>query len=142
MEPAKLNSSDPADAKLETLLREHAADALPDNGFSQRVMALLPEAESARRVALVAPRSRLRPSWSSADLWIAGLACAAALIIAQFSGDASAGSVLRQADAVFAPLVDVLSDSSLLLVLGITAGILLLMPDETDDPPGLRRSVE
>ena len=133
MEPAKLNSSDPADAKLEALLREHATDALPDDGFSQRVMALLPETKPFRRAALIAPRPRLFPTRNPADLWIAGPACAAAMIIAQLSGDLSFSAALRQAETAFAPLIEAANDSSLLLVLGITAGILLLTADEADD---------
>ena len=144
MEPAKLNSPDPADAKLEALLREHADDALPDDGFSQRVMARLPEAGSSRLAALIAPRSRPLSAWSSADLWVAGFTGAAALVIAQLSSDVSTSTALRQAGAAFSSLVEAVSDPSLLLVLGIMAAILLLMPDadEADDASDLRASVE
>ena len=57
MEPADLNRPSPDDAQLDAWLRANASDApLPDDGFSQRVLASLPpridRAGAARRIAL------------------------------------------------------------------------------------------
>jgi hypothetical protein len=130
MEPAKLNSPDPADAKLEALLREHASDALPDDGFSQRVMAVLPEAEPSRRAALLPPPSDRFVGWSSAE--IAGAAGAVVLLIAQVSGfSVSAG--LRQFGTDLSRLIEAALDPSLLLILGLTIGVLFFMADEAGE---------
>jgi len=55
MEPVNLNPPDPADHRLEELLRTSTPAPLPDAGFTHRVLAALPPA---RRTA---PRQWLRP---------------------------------------------------------------------------------
>jgi hypothetical protein len=67
MEPANLNPSTPDDARLEALLRQDRTP-LPDDGFSQRVLALLP------------PRQRRRADWRRLCLYAAG--AVAGLVIA------------------------------------------------------------
>lgn len=135
MEPAKLNSSDPADAKLEALLREQVSDVLPDEGFSQRVMALLPDAEPSRRAAILPPRPSRFLVWGRSDLWIVGAAIAAALILVPAFGGPSAGTMtdLHQLEAAFSPLIAAILEPHLLLVLSLTVGLLLLMSDETEE---------
>lgn len=140
MEPAKLNSPDPADARLEALLREPASDVLPDDGFSQRVMAHLPDAELSRRAAIV-PLGTDRPLvWSRSDLLGTGAAVAATLFLAQVSDAtwAGANAALRQIEAAFFSLAEAGFDPSLLMTLGIVAGLLLLMSDD-DAEQGLEQ---
>jgi hypothetical protein len=139
MEPAKLNPSDPADAQLEALLREHADDVLPDNGFSQQVMARLPAAESSRRAALLPPQPGRFPLWKLSDLWTAGAASALALLLVQLTGGASADEVLPDIRVAFSAMAEAFLDPQLLLVLAITTGILLFMADDSEDRAGLER---
>jgi hypothetical protein len=140
MEPAKLNSSDPADAKLEALLREHASDALPDDGFSQQVMARLPAAELSRAAAFLPQLPRRFSIWSQSDFWIAGIASAMALLLMQLIGGSSADEVLHQTRVAFSSMAEAFLDPQLLLVLAITSGILLLMAEDGDEGAGLGRS--
>lgn len=55
MEPTNLNSPPPDDEQLEALLRRAASAALPDDGFSTRVLAALPSKDPS-------PSPLLRPT--------------------------------------------------------------------------------
>lgn len=106
MEPDKLNSAE--DAALESLLRRRS-EPLPDDGFSARVMAALPE----RRA--VAPRNR-RLIWCL----VGG---AAGLITALVGGPwwHSLGGTLGQIDGAIGEIVRGFSDPLIMGALCVVA---------------------
>lgn len=115
MEPADLKPNAPDDAPLEAWLRANAQrPALPDYGFSARVLAALPP----RAPAFAGPAA----AWS-----LRGWSCAAAALLGVLiaaSVDGSSSSALEQLAGLEHVLRDAtvpLADSSTRLALVVTA---------------------
>ncbi len=112
MEPTNLKSLPPDDDRLEVWLRDEAALApLPDDGFSARVVAALPVANT---------RSHHR-------VWLCAVGAATGVAFAAANGafwpDWSAA--IPQWEHALVPLAQLLSDPMLLLAL-VVAGISVL----------------
>lgn len=113
MEPNDLNSPLNDDSRLEMLLRQ-PAPALPDNGFSTRVLAALPARIPARR-----PGLRLMFCGAGA---VIGLIIASLVSTASPSGMADPGELGR----TYSHLVETFSNLNVVLALTVAAVSLVL----------------
>lgn len=119
MEPANLNSPEPADDRLEDLLRQKRSAPLADGGFSARVLAALP------------PRENRRLAWGRTAVLMAATLAGFAVALAQGGHWIDLPTQLEQAVAAVS---DQLADPQISLALAITAASLALALN-FDDPP-------
>lgn len=119
MEPANLNSPDPADDRLEALLRQKRSAPLADGGFSARVVAALPPGENRR--------------WVGVRISLLTTAALAGLAVALAQGGHWI-DLTTQLEQAVAAVSDQLADPQISLALAITAASLALALN-FDDPP-------
>lgn len=120
MEPSRLNSPEDKDAALTAILRTHAP-AIPDDGFSARVLSALPPPPRA-----IARPFLFRGPWAA---YIGGGVAGAAFAIARAGGWSDFASGLLQLTNTLAALLATLAEPWLVIALSLTAlSVVITLP--------------
>ena len=122
MEPAILDSHDPASDALDRLLRQPAAPSLPDDGFSQRVLAVLPK-----------PPRDTSAAWRG---WSVACVALGSFLVFGLVHLPEGESPIMALIGTLTTLLDALAQPEIMLALAIYLGVLALTSPEPGEETG------
>ncbi|HXC03046.1 MAG TPA: hypothetical protein VNU49_10410 [Opitutaceae bacterium] len=125
MEPADMTPLSPEDARLEKLFSQDLDAALPDAGFSARVLEALPPPQSDQSIR-----------WGQITALAAGALAGLSIALWQGASWSDLTSIIAQLEQATFQISDQLTDTGLILALAIVAGLLAIefpSDDQTEE---------